>query len=100
LIWSDRGWEQRLDKGTAQRRFRDARFVIGNALKNLAERQQARATFRHLFQPLARLLGWRLGDKPEHVETTEGEEEIGYLVFANGGEPFSFFRIFVPECLF
>jgi hypothetical protein len=36
LIWSDRRWEQRLDKGTAQRRFRDARFVIGNALKNLA----------------------------------------------------------------
>jgi len=42
LIWSDRRWEQRLDKGTAQRRFRDARFVIGYTLKNLAERQQAR----------------------------------------------------------
>jgi hypothetical protein len=26
LIWSDRRWEQRLDKGTAQRRFRDARL--------------------------------------------------------------------------
>ena len=64
LIWSDRRWEQRLDKGTAQRRFRDARFVIGYTLKNLAERQQARATFRHLLQPLVGLLGWRLGDKP------------------------------------
>jgi hypothetical protein len=100
LIWSDRRWEQRLDKGTAQRRFRDARFFIGNALKNLAERQQARATFRHLLQPLAGLLGWRLGDKPEHVETTEGEEEIGYPVFVDGDEPLLFVRALAPDASF
>jgi hypothetical protein len=100
LIWSDRRWQQRLDKVMAQRRFRDARYAINYALKNLAERQQARATAHHLLRPLAGLFGWRLGDRPEQVETSEGEEEVGYAVFVDGNEPLLFARTLPPDASF
>jgi hypothetical protein len=41
-----------------------------------------------------------LGDKPEHVETTEGEEEIGYPVFVDGDEPLLFVRALAPDASF
>ncbi|MFA0742442.1 MAG: hypothetical protein DFNUSKGM_002565, partial [Candidatus Fervidibacter sacchari] len=100
LIWSDRRWQQRLDKVTAQRRFRDARYAINYALRNLAERQQARATAHHLLRPLAGLFGWRLGDRPEQVETSEGEEEVGYAIFVDGNEPLLFARTLAPDASF
>jgi len=101
LIWLDRKWQQKLDIATAQKHFQqNVRSVINRALRNLAERQQARATAHYLLRSLAELLNWKLGDKPEYVETSEGEEEVGYAVFVDGNEPLLFVRTLVPDASF
>ena len=66
----------RLDRTGAEREYRRAASLVREAQRELRGSRQARVTRRALLDPLARLLGWTLGDSSE-VVTEIGPEDAG-----------------------
>lgn len=99
LLWQDRNWRQNLDAETARKKFGYVRRSLQFALRNLADRQQPRATARHLLSSLSELFGWKVGER-KRMETDEGEEEAGYPISVDGDEPVLFVRCLAPDALF
>ena len=75
----------RLDAAGAERAWRPTASLLRNAHRELRGSRQARVTRRVLLDPLAGILGWRLGD-PEVISTSEGEEDGSQPLFLNGSE--------------
>jgi hypothetical protein len=75
----------RLDAAGAERAWRPIASLLRNAHRELRGSRQARVTRRVLLDPLAGILGWRLGD-PEVISTSEGEEDGSQPLFLNGSE--------------
>lgn len=100
LVWQTPAWRSRLQRDVAQRRLAETRRLLAKAFRELEDRSQPRATARHLLHPLADLLGWPLDDRPERVETDEGEEEAGYAIGSNDAGPFLFARALAPDASF
>jgi hypothetical protein len=87
LLWSDPQLKLLLDADGAEASFKKASAAVRSAQRALRDREQARSTFQLLLQPLAGLLGWRLGER-SRVATDEAEEEGGVPLFASeGGRP-------------
>src|SRR5262249_13685275 len=63
-----------------------ASAVVRRAQRELADLQQARSTYTHILNPLAELMGWRLGQRTG-VATEEGDEEGGVPLLADEGGP-------------
>jgi len=72
----------RLDRAGAQREYRRAASLIREAQRELRGSRQARVTRRALLDPLARLLGWTLGE-PSEVVTETGSEDAGVPLLGN-----------------
>ena len=75
----------RLDAPGAERSWRPITSLLRNAHRELRGSRQVRVTRRVLLDPLAELLGWRLGD-PEAIQTSLGEEDGSQPLFLNGSE--------------
>jgi hypothetical protein len=87
LLWSDPMLKPLLDPDGAEAAYKGASAVVRSAQRALRDREQARSTFQLLLQPLAGLLGWRLGERSK-VATEEAEEEGGVpLLASDGGRP-------------
>ena len=69
----------------AERSWRPNTSLLRNAHRELRGSRQVRVARRVLLDPLAELLGWRLGD-PETIQTSEGEEDGSQPLFLNGSE--------------
>lgn len=82
LLWSDPQLKPLLDAAGAEASFKKASAAVRSAQRALRDREQARSTFQLLVQPLAGLLGWRLGER-SRVATDEAEEEGGVPLFAS-----------------
>ncbi len=61
------------------------RPLVRSAQRSLRDREQARSTAQLLLQPLAELLGWRLGERSK-IATEEQEEEGGVPLLATDGD--------------
>jgi hypothetical protein len=87
LLWSDPQLKHLLDADGAEAGFKKASAAVRSAQRQLRDREQARSTAQLLLQPLAGLLGWRLGER-SRVATDEAEEEGGVpLLTADAGRP-------------
>jgi hypothetical protein len=75
----------RLDGAGAERTWRPITNLLRHAHRELRGSRQARVTRHVLLNPLAELLGWRLGD-PEAIQTSLGEEDGSQPLFLNGSE--------------
>src|ERR1039458_2827029 len=75
----------RLDEPGAERIWRPITNLHRNAHRELGGSRRARAPRRVLLDPLAELLGWRLGE-PEAIQTSLGEEDGSQPLFLNGSE--------------
>ena len=75
----------RLDGPGAERAWRPITSLLRHAHRELRGSRQVRVTRRVLLDPLAELLGWRLGD-PEAIQTSLGEEDGSQPLFLNGSE--------------
>src|SRR5450759_4074506 len=73
----------RLDAPGAERSWRPITSLLRNAHRELRGSRQVRVTRRVLLDPLAELLGWRLGD-PEAIQPSLGEEDGTETLFLNG----------------
>ena len=74
-----------LDSDAAEATYKKASAVVRSAQRTLRDREQARSTAQLLLQPLAELLGWRLGET-SRIATEEQEEEGGVPLLASEGE--------------
>jgi hypothetical protein len=72
----------RLDRPGAEREYRRVASLIREAQRDLRGSRQARVTRRGLLDPLARLLGWTLGE-PSEVVTETGAEDAGVPLLAD-----------------
>ena len=72
----------RLDRAGAEREYRRAASLIREAQRELRGSRQARVTRRALLDPLARLLGWSLGEASELITET-GTEDAGMPLLIN-----------------
>ena len=87
LLPSDPQLRPLLDAEGAEAAYKRASAAIRSAQRGLRDREQARSTFGLLLQPLADLLGWRLGERSK-VATDEAEEEGGVPLLASAdGRP-------------
>src|SRR5262245_60791850 len=86
LLWTDPQLRDALDPAAAEAVYGKASTLIRRAQRELADLQQARSTYTHLLNPLAELLGWRLGQRAA-VATDEGEEEGGVPLLAEEDGP-------------
>src|SRR3954469_17371002 len=82
LLWSDPQLKPLLDAGGAEAGSKKASAAVRSAQRQLRDREQARSTLQLLLQPLAGLLGWRLGER-SRVATEEAEEEGGVPLLAD-----------------
>ena len=74
-----------LDADAAEASYKKASAAVRSAQRTLRDREQARSTAQLLLQPLAELLGWRLGERST-VATEEQEEEGGVPLLASEGD--------------
>jgi hypothetical protein len=72
-----------LDAAGAEASFKQTAAAVRSAQRQLRDREQARSTAQLLLQPLACLLGWRLGAR-SRIVTEEQEEEGGVPLLAAG----------------
>ena len=77
-----RNW---LDTDAAEAGYKKASAAVRSAQRSLRDREQARSTAQLLLQPLAELLGWRLGER-SRIATEEQEEEGGVPLLAWEGD--------------
>jgi hypothetical protein len=77
-----RSW---LDTSAAEAGYKKASAAIRSAQRSLRDRERARSTAQLLLQPLAELLGWRLGER-SRIATEEQEEEGGVPLLESDGE--------------
>jgi hypothetical protein len=73
----------RLDGPGAERAWRPITSLLRHAHRELRGSRQARVTRRVLLDPLAELLGWRVGE-PEAIQTSLGEEGGSQPLFLIG----------------
>lgn len=81
LLLDDPVLSPRLNADGAQDAYRDAARLLRKARRELRDRVRAASTASQLLEPLAGLLGWKLGDGGR-IATDEGEEEGGFALLA------------------
>ncbi len=96
LLWDEPQLREHLDSQGAAQTLRRAQSALSHARRELRDRTQATSTRTLLLNPLAEILGWRLGEE-ERVETAEGTEEAGAPLLDDGGSPVARVRVVAPD---
>jgi len=85
LLGTDPQLRTWLDTDAAEASYKKASAAVRSAQRSLRDREQARSTVQLLLQPLAELLGWKLGER-SRIATEEQEEEGGVPLLASDGD--------------
>lgn len=96
LLWDEPRLRERLDPQGAAQTLRQAQSALRYGRRELRDRRQATSTRTLLLNPLAEILGWRLGAE-ERIETSEGTEEAGAPLLDGGGRPVARVRVVAPD---
>jgi hypothetical protein len=96
LLWEEGRLRERLDPQGAAGTLRRASSALRHARRELRDRRQATSTRTLLLNPLAEILGWRLGPE-EKVETAEGTEEAGAPLLDGDGRMLARVRVVAPD---
>ena len=84
LLWTDPQLASKIDLEEARKLYKRASSVIRQAQRRLDGKVMPRSTCSDLLQPLAEVLGWRLGEAGKVVTELEQEEEAGVPLLAEG----------------
>ena len=82
LLWTDSQLASKIDLEEAQKLYKRASSVIRQAQRKLDGKIMPRSTYSDLLEPLAEVLGWRLGEASKVVTELEQEEEAGVPLLA------------------
>jgi hypothetical protein len=96
LLWEEGRLRERLDPQGAAGTLRRASSALRHARRELRDRRQATSTRSLLLNPLAEILGWRLGPE-ERIETAEGTEEAGAPLLDGDGRVLARVRVVAPD---
>ncbi len=77
LLWTDPQLAPGLNLGEADGLYKRASSAVRHAQRQLDGKSFARSTYSQLLEPLAEILGWRLGEAGKVVTELEQEEEAG-----------------------
>jgi hypothetical protein len=99
LMWDESRLRGRLGEATVEKAWQAATRAIRDGRRALRDRQQPRSTRTLLLNPLAGILGWRLGTE-ERLETGEGEEDAGAPLLVDSGEVLARIRALAPDVAF